>query len=205
MNKKISGVILAGGNGKRLNGLIKSKIIIEGKTIISRIIEQFDGLFDEILIITNAPEEFAEYSDCKITGDHFINKGPLGGIHSALKAAGCETLFIIAGDMPFIRKDFIVKQIEYFYNNGCDILVPRIDNYIEPLHGIYRKSVVLALEDYLEAGKNCAIREFFKMADIQYMDFAASEESKRAFTNINSPSDILIVKQLPGLPGKTFQ
>jgi molybdopterin-guanine dinucleotide biosynthesis protein A len=194
MDKKISAAILVGGTGKRLNGLVKSKIVIDGKTIISRITETFGDTFDDILIITNTPEEFSEFSDCKIIGDQFKDKGPLGGIHSALKNSVNESLFIVAGDMPFLRNEIITKQIDHFNNLDCDILIPKIDNLIEPLHGIYRKSIILKLEEFLETGKNCAIREFFKMVNVQYLDFAASEESKRAFTNINSPSDIFRIR-----------
>jgi molybdopterin-guanine dinucleotide biosynthesis protein A len=190
MDKNISAAILAGGGGKRLNGLIKSKIVIEGKTIISRIIEAFGDTFDEIIIVSNTPAEFSEFCNCKIVGDQFLNKGPLGGIHAALKNTGNESLFIVAGDMPFLRKELIVEQIAYFNNIDCDILIPKLDKFIEPLHGIYRKSISSKLEACLESGKNYAIHEFFKMVNVQYMDFAGSEDSKRAFTNINSVFDI---------------
>jgi molybdopterin-guanine dinucleotide biosynthesis protein A len=198
MDKNISAAVLAGGSGKRLNGIVKSKIVIEGKTIISRIIETFGDTFDEIMIVTNMPGEFSEFSDCKIIGDQYLNKGPLGGIHSALKNSSNESLFIVAGDMPFLRKEIITKQIDCFNNLDCDILIPEIDNFIEPLHGIYRKSVSLKLEEFLETGKNCAIHEFFKIVNVKYLDFGGSEESKKAFTNINSPSDIFNIRQHPG-------
>jgi molybdopterin-guanine dinucleotide biosynthesis protein A len=81
MAHNISGVILAGGASKRFNDIIKTKIVIDGKTIISRIIETIDDIFDEIIIVTNTPDEFKEYANCRIIGDQFLNKGPLGGIH----------------------------------------------------------------------------------------------------------------------------
>jgi molybdopterin-guanine dinucleotide biosynthesis protein A len=198
MSKNISAAVLAGGRGKRLNGINKSKIVIDGKTIISRIIETLDNTFEEIIIVSNTPSEFKEFSDCNIIPDQFRNRGPISGIHSALKNTDCEALFIVAGDMPFLSKELIDKQIEYFNIIVCDILVPKIDKFIEPLHGIYRKSIVLKLEEFLEAGNNYAIHEFFKIVNVQYLDFGGSEESKRAFTNINSPSDILTVKQQSG-------
>jgi molybdopterin-guanine dinucleotide biosynthesis protein A len=198
MRKNISAAILAGGRGKRFNGINKSKIVIDGKTIISRIIETLDNTFEEIIIVSNIPSEFKEFSNCNVIRDQFLNRGPLSGIHSALKNTACEALFIVAGDMPFLRKEIIDKQIDYFNKINCDILVPKIDKFIEPLHGIYRKSIVLKLEEFLEQGNNYAIHEFFKIVNMQYLDFGRSEESKRAFTNINSPSDILYVKQHSG-------
>lgn len=191
MRNNISAAILAGGTGKRLNGLIKSKIIIGGKTIISRIIETCNDIFEEIVIVSNTPAEFNEFSNCKIFGDQFINRGPLGGIHSALKNSSGEALFIVAGDMPFLKKELIAKQIDCFNNMDCDILIPKIDNLIEPLHGIYRKSILLKLEEFLWAEKNYAIHKFFTNVNVQYLDFGGYEELNKAFTNINSPADII--------------
>jgi molybdopterin-guanine dinucleotide biosynthesis protein A len=198
MVRNISAVILAGGNSTRFNGIIKSKIVIDGKTIISRIIETLGGIFDEVIIVTNTPDEFREYNSCKIIGDQFLNKGPLGGIHSALSDTVREAVFVVAGDMPMLDKNIIIRQINFFENNKCDILIPQINQYIEPLHGIYRKTLAPILREYLEGENNNAIREFFKKADVNYMQFKESEKYHRAFTNINSPSDIREVNKLLG-------
>jgi molybdopterin-guanine dinucleotide biosynthesis protein A len=195
MIKNTSAAILAGGSGKRFDGLIKSNIVIEGKKIISRIIDTFDDTFDEIFIVSNTPEEFKEFSDCNIIGDQFKNRGPLAGIHSALKNTGSEALFIVAGDMPFLRKELIVKQIDFFNKRECDILIPRIGKFIEPLHGIYRRSIILRLEEFLMEGGNYSVRGFFKKVNVQYLDYVGSEETKRAFTNINSPAELFIIRQ----------
>jgi molybdenum cofactor guanylyltransferase len=196
MIKNISGVVLAGGASSRFKGIIKSKIVIDGRTIIARITETLDELFDEIIIVTNLPEEFKEYSNCKIIGDRIINKGPLGGIHAALKETDREALFVVAGDMPLIDKDYIIRQVDFYMNNVCEVLIPSVNDYIEPLHGIYKKTIIPVLEEYLESEKNYAIRDFFKIADVRYLEFEDCLKSVKAFTNINSPADIIKVKKL---------
>ena len=190
MRKNISGVILAGGAGKRFKGIIKPKILVEGKTIISRIFESFDDIFNEIIIVTNAPDEFIGYGPCKITGDQFMNKGPLGGIHAALKMTGSEAIFVVAGDMPYLDKNYITRQIESFAHGNCEVLIPKINKFIEPLHGIYSRSILNLLEDYLINNKDNAIHKFIGLTDVRYMQIADSEDSSRAFMNINSPTDI---------------
>jgi molybdopterin-guanine dinucleotide biosynthesis protein A len=193
MADNIAGVILAGGASKRFNGIIKSKIMIEGKTIISRIIETLTNIFNEIIVVTNTPDEFKEYSKYKIIGDHFLNKGPLAGIHSALKESEKEAIFVVAGDMPLLDKEIIVRQIDFYNTNKCDVLIPQIDNYIEPLHGIYKRTLVRNIEDFLNGDNNYAVREFLKNADARYLQIEGSEKSRRAFTNINSPDDIPVI------------
>jgi molybdenum cofactor guanylyltransferase len=199
MVSDISGVILAGGTSKRFNGIIKAKIVIDGKTIISRIIETMSDIFDEIIIATNTPDEFQEYNEYKIVGDQFLNRGPLGGIHAALKESEREGIFAFASDMPLLDKEIIIRQMDFYNTNKYDILIPQIEQYIEPLHGIFNRTLIRILEDYLEGDNNYTMRAFFKSVDAHYFQIEGSEKNRRAFTNINSPSDIFIVKKLLGI------
>lgn len=195
MAGNISGVILAGGENRRFNGITKSKIVIDGKPIISRILDTINEIFNEIIIVTNSPEEFREYNNCKIASDHFLKAGPLGGIHAALKRTSNEALFVFAGDMPLLDKKLILSQINYFDDHKCDILIPRVSQYIEPLHAIYSIGILKTLEDYLLGNQNCAVREFFKKVEPHYLEFEDSAEIKKAFTNINSPLDISMAEK----------
>jgi molybdenum cofactor guanylyltransferase len=195
MVSNISGVILAGGASKRFNGIIKTRILIDGKTIISRIIDTIGEIFDEITIVTNAPEEFSEFSNYKIISDQFLNKGPLAGIHSALKVSEKEALFVFAGDMPLLDKEFIIKQIDYYNINKCEVLIPQINKYIEPLHGIYKKTIIRVLEEYIIVNHDYAVREFLKNVNVCYLQLEESEKTRSAFININSPYDVSIAEK----------
>ena len=195
----ISGVILAGGAGKRLNGIIKAKLVIHGKTVISMITDTLKDLFDEIIIVTNTPDEFKEYCMFKMFGDQYLNKGPLAGIHSAMTHSLCDTIFVVAGDMPLIEQDIIIRQIEFFYDNNFDVVIPRMNQFIEPLHGIYKKSLLRSLEQQLEGTNDNSIMSFLKKTNSGYLQFEESEKTKRAFLNINSSSDLIIVEKIAGL------
>jgi len=186
----ISGVILAGGSGNRYGGITKPNIVINGKTIISGIIETITDFFSEIIIVTNTPAEFSDYNRFKIIGDQFLNVGPLGGIHAALKASTCEAVFVFAGDMPGLDRKIIGRQLEYFQSHKCEVLIPAVGRNIEPLHAIYRLSVLKKMEDYLSGNNNYAVRDFLNCVDVKYLQFEETEEIKNAFTNINTPSDI---------------
>lgn len=199
MKRNISAVILAGGASSRFNGMLKPKIIIDGKMIITRILETISEFFDEIIIVTNTPLEYVDFKNCRLTGDHFQNKGPLSGIHAAMYESSKEALFVFAGDMPLIDKDYVISQINYYNRSNCEVLIPQIDDNIEPLHGIYRNSLRTTLEEYLKGDNDCAIREFFKVTEVCFMKIEGSEKSRNAFSNINSPSDVTRVNNLLGI------
>lgn len=190
MVSRISGVILAGGSNKRFGGLTKANIVIGGKTIISRIISTIRDLFNEIIIVTNNPEEFREFTQYKIIRDQYLKTGPLGGIHAALKASSEEAIFIFAGDMPFLDREIIAYQINEFYKFQYDVLIPEIDRFIEPLHAIYRKSVLNDLERFLSLGKSRAVRDLLSEVNAGFLKMPNTEKTKIAFANINSPSDL---------------
>lgn len=199
MIHNISGVILAGGANKRFDGMTKANIVIDGKTIMSRIIDTIKDIFDEIIIVTNTPEEFKEYINYKIVNDQILKAGPLGGIHAAIKTSSKEALFVFAGDMPLLDKKVIIRQIEFYKSHKCDILIPRINTYIEPLHAIYNISIIETLEDYLTGDHDYAVRKFYKRQNVRYMQLKGSEEISNAFININSPADIPITEKILGI------
>ena len=190
MRNRISGVILAGGSSKRFGGITKANVVVHGETIISRIISTISDLFNEIIIVTNKPEEFQEFIQYKMVEDQYLKAGPLGGIHAALKASSEDAIFVFAGDMPFLDKKIITYQINEFKKMETDVLIPEINQFIEPLHAIYRKSVLNDLEVYLSTGKSRAIRDFLSEVNVGYFQLPKTEKTKLAFANINSPSDL---------------
>jgi len=190
MENNISGVILAGGTSKRFGGITKANFVIGGKTIISGIICTVKDLFSEIIIVTNTPSEFQEFNQYKIIEDQYLKAGPLGGIHAALKSSSKDAIFVFAGDMPFLNKEIITDQINAFCKGACDVLIPKVDQFIEPLHAIYRKSVLKDLDRFLSDRKTRAVRDFLLEVNVGYLQIPKTETSNLAFTNINSPSDI---------------
>jgi len=190
MGRKISGTILAGGVASRLDGRIKPKIIIDGESIIARIMSVIREIFDEIIIVTNSPEEFSDFSFCKLVQDEIPGAGPLGGIHAAMKVSSNDSIFVFAGDMPFLDKEIILSQIEAYTSAGCDVLIPEIEERIEPLHSIFRISLAENIAAYLNGHQGNAVRDFIKLLNVQYLQFEGSEKNRKAFTNINSHRDI---------------
>jgi molybdopterin-guanine dinucleotide biosynthesis protein A len=190
MKNRISGVILAGGTNKRFGGITKANVVIGGKTIISRMISTISDLFDEIIIVTNNPIEFKDLTQYKIVQDLFLKAGPLGGIHAALKASSEDAIFVFAGDMPFLDKEIISDQINEFNKREYDVFIPKVDQFIEPLHAIYKNSVLNDLERFLSEGKSRAVRDFLSEENVGYLQIPNTEKTELAFSNINSPSDL---------------
>lgn len=186
---EIEAVVLAGGENRRFKGRVKASLLIDNKPIIEKTLDLFESLFTNITIITNNSAQFEKYSRFRMIPDIFLKVGPLGGIHAALNNTDLDAIFVIASDMPWVSKELVIKMVDRFSKSDCEVLLPRKDDFIEPLHAIYSKSVYQRLNKFLSTGSKYAIREFLVQTNVEYMDLENIQFDSRAFININTPDD----------------
>ncbi|MCK4488044.1 MAG: molybdenum cofactor guanylyltransferase [Desulfobacterales bacterium] len=129
MRNNIAGAILAGGNNLRMKGRNKSFLKINGTPLIQKTISLFKRLFEEIIIVTNCPPDYALYKkDALIVTDILKNKGPLGGIHTGLTRATKKRVFFAACDMPFLEEGLIKRILDISEDSEGYAVIP----YVEP-------------------------------------------------------------------------
>ena len=187
----VAAAIIAGGKNTRMAGKNKAFIKINNTLVIHRTIDILMGIFDEILLVTNSPEDFKMYGkDTRIVSDIIKDIGPLGGIHSALSHTAKDGVFFVACDMPFLHNDLIREQLEYFNKAHCDALVPRIKGEIEPLHSIYKKNLKDALRVFIEKTDNRSVRSFLKTINTEYWYLADTPFYRNIFKNLNASEDV---------------
>jgi len=189
-NKDITCAVLAGGKSKRMNGENKALIEIGQHSNLEKIIRLSEKYFFETILIANSHNRFGDLKNLKIYHDVFENIGPLGGIHSALVNSSTEFVFLLPCDMPFINERLVLEEINEFKKNNCDIIVPRIGEFFEPLHSIYSVHVADKLAHHIQNTKDLSVRSFFNSVKIYYWDLENTEEIQRSFININTPKDI---------------
>ncbi len=189
-NNEISCAVLAGGKSRRLNGENKALLKVGEKSNLEKIIAFAEKYFSENIIISNHPLLYAQYKTVKIFKDIFTDIGPLGGIHSALKNAKGKAVFFFPCDMPFINTDLVEKELEEFNERNCDIIVPKIKEFYEPLHSIYSVSVIDELEDHIRNTTDLSVRSFFPKANVYFWELEDNEANRKSFININTKHDL---------------
>lgn len=185
-----TGVILAGGENRRYGGKPKTSIIIDGTTIIERTTGILNQLFDSVVIVTNHPEHYTEYRECRFTSDIFRGAGPLGGLHAAMTAVETEALLMVAGDMPYVSAAMIDQLIGSWKKLACEAVIPLHNGHMEPLFALYSVSLKRRLEEFLTLGRSFAIRDFLKLVETEYFEIDIKEYERNPFANINSPHDL---------------
>ena len=191
----ISGVILAGGESQRM-GSDKSLLPLQGARFIDHIYARLSSLFDEVLIVTNSPELYQELP-CRKVPDIYLKQGALGGIHAGLSQAQQPRAFVVGCDMPFVS-EMMVRKICSHDKQG-DLILPLSSGGHEPLHALYEKSCLPAMEQVLEAGHK-RIMKFFsqvKVVEIPAAELLPLDPQEKSFCNINTPDEYFRLRGLP--------
>lgn len=194
MTQSISGVILAGGENRRFP-VLKGFVKIYGGTIIGKNLSLLKETFPEVLISTNAPEIYFSLG-VKLIGDVLPSKGPMSGIYSALINIKGDCVFVLACDMPFVKKEIIELVCEKHVasvklDNTVCATVPVCNGEPQPLFGVYCKTVLPYFEDRILSGKT-GLKRLLGEVNTNFVnesDIRAVDPEGRSFVNINTVED----------------
>ena len=185
-----TGVILAGGQNTRFNGKEKAFIQIEQRQVLDRILYVFRDLFDDIILVTKAPDKYLAW-DVTLATDIYPHRSSLTGIHTGLFYAASPYAFFTACDMPFLKKE-VVNTIIGGIEPGVDVIIPETADGLEPLCAVYSKSCLRSAEQNLRK-HDLKIQQFFKkvrVKKIQEAELRGKDPGLISFFNINTPADL---------------
>jgi len=189
MKKNMTGIILAGGKNSRM-GMEKAFLKIGGIRLIDRILGVYKEIFTEIIIVTNEPLAYTEFTETIIVTDIYKEKGALGGIYTGLFFASHDYSFVVACDMPFLNKDFIIYLTELAGN--YDIVVPQLPEGFQALHAVYSQNCLSTIESLLIADK-LKITAFYKEMRVLIITeekIKPFNKNGLLFLNINTREDL---------------
>lgn len=199
MNKesaKLTGVILAGGQNRRMNGRSKALLTIGGQTFLSRQLSEMSRVCSELLLIapdrTPFERELEPYGErVRIEADLHPGLGPLAGLETAMTMALGEVLWVVGCDMPFLSADAAVALEELRQQERTELAVPRLGEKLHPLHGVYHRCGLPVLQSMLTEG-NFRVMDFIGRMNASIADGAFFEDRgvRTDFAqNINNPDD----------------
>jgi molybdopterin-guanine dinucleotide biosynthesis protein A len=186
--QEVTGVILAGGKSTRY-GTNKAFVRVEGVPLIERVIEVMGSVFENLLLITNTPEEYAHLR-LPMVEDVIKGRGPLGGIYTGLRSISTKAGFFVACDMPFLNPSLIRRVVEM--QGDSDAVVPRVGKWVEPLLSLYAKTCLVAIEELIDSG-NIQILRFFQKVHVRYVQeevLRSFDPQLRCLANVNRPEDL---------------
>jgi molybdopterin-guanine dinucleotide biosynthesis protein A len=185
----VAGFILAGGKSTRM-GMDKAFVGFDGCTLLARALDLVHSVTSNVYIV-GAQEKFSGFAP--VVEDIFHDRGPLGGIHAALRSSVTELNLMLAVDMPFVTSPFLQYLIsEARAAGGASVVVPRSDDRRQPLCAVYRRSFANAAEMGLLAGRN-KIDLLFEEAETRVIGKAELDRmgfSSSIFRNLNTLEEL---------------
>lgn len=189
----VTGVILAGGKSTRY-GENKALVKVGGTSLIEQVVRVMQSQFSRVLLVTNSPREYS-HLNLPMHRDLIPGLGPLSGIHTGLSLISGEAAFFAACDMPALNPDLIGYMLSV--REDFDVVIPRIGKNVEPLHAIYHRRCLPAIERLIKA-RGHRIIQFFGEVSVRYVD---EDEIRRvdpgcwSFFNINRPEELEALKK----------
>jgi molybdenum cofactor guanylyltransferase len=188
----ITGLILAGGQGRRMGGVDKGLKLLRGKPMVAWVKERLQPQVAELLI--NANQNLDEYArlglpviEDKVGGF----AGPLAGLHRGLETAAHPYVATAPCDSPFLPLDLVARLYAGLRAAGAQLAVARTGDQPHPVFCLCERALLDHLGSFLGNGgrKIDAWYSTLRVAEIAFDDQAA------AFSNINTPEELLAFEQ----------
>lgn len=192
MSKKINktdvtGVILAGGQARRMQGKDKGLVLLNNKPMVEYVIESLKPQVGKLLINANRNLEKYSAHGFDIVSDELSGyHGPLAGMASALNTVTTAYMLTAPCDSPFIANDLAERLINALKTDGADISVAHNGERIQPVFCLMKKELLSSINDFLNSGER-KIDKWFNQHKLAIADFS---DNSKTFDNLNTIEDI---------------
>ena len=187
MNAEITGVILAGGQGRRMGTVDKGLRELRGKAMAAWVIERFAPQVDEVLINANQNlDVYARFGYRVIPDEIGGFAGPLAGLQRGLSEASHPLVATSPCDTPFLPADLVARLHAALEADAAQLAVARTGDQPHPVFCVCRRDVLPHLTAFLQQGgrKIDAWYATLKVVEVVF------DDQPDAFSNINTPSEL---------------
>jgi|TARA_B100000315_G_scaffold260592_1_gene323270 molybdopterin-guanine dinucleotide biosynthesis protein A len=179
-------------------GTNKALLQIEGKPLISHVIDALEIIVEDILLVVSkrqSPNEYEKYfggSNVKIRQDSVETQSPLIGFLTGLSHVSAEYVCVLSCDLPFANPRILERLFRM--GVGFDAAIPKWPGgNLEPLYAVYNTARALhATQSSIVAGElsnKDMIKRLRKIRVISTEDLMV-DEHPLSFMNVNTPTDL---------------
>ncbi len=200
--RRITGVVLAGGEGRRLGGVDKGLQLYAGKPLVEQALARLAPQVGRLMISANRHLDTYRALGRPVWPDDIEapdSQGPLAGIATAL--GHCETPYLVTVpcDVPHFPMDLLTRLIRALQDSDTDLAIAATAGSgttapsLHPTFCLMKASLRGDLLASLSAGER-SIRRWAQRHRLAVATF----DDPNAFFNINTPEDLARVATPPG-------
>lgn len=183
----ITGIVLAGGQGRRMGSVDKGLVELDGRALVAHVIDRLGPQVAALVINANQNRDrYAAFGHAVVADAIGGFAGPLAGLHAGLSAATTPYVVTSPCDSPFLPHDLVERLAAAFDQTPLDLAVARTFDQPHPVFSLVKRSVLPHLEAFLRAGgrKIDAWYRTLRVAEVSFDDEAD------AFRNINTAAEL---------------
>ena len=187
INDRVTGLILAGGQGRRMGGVDKGLQIFRGKRLVDHVYERLAPQVGGIIINANQNHDAYKSFGVRVVSDAIGNfAGPLAGLHAGLSVSRRPYLASVPCDSPFLPEDLVERLMARLNESGAELAVAKTGDQPHPVFCLARRSVLEHLTNFLKGGGR-KIDAWYASLDVVEVDF---DDQAEAFSNINTREEL---------------
>lgn len=141
MTDGFSLAILAGGSGRRLGGCVKPLALLNGETLIHRIVKCLGGPAEDVFLVAPASLQARLAAHGKVVLD--AGEGPGRAVYAAAQGTKADWLFVVAGD--HVAPSALLFERLWALRGTTDAVVVEADGRLQGTYALFRRAAVLDL------------------------------------------------------------
>lgn len=190
-NDEITGVVLAGGQGRRMGGMDKGLLEFAGQTLIEHVLQKLTPQLKNFVINANRNQQrYSSYGD--VISDSVSDfAGPLAGILAAMEHVDSRYVLCVPCDSPFLPPTLVERMWRQLNAHMASIAVAHDGSRLQPVFALIDRQLQDSLRDYLHSGER-KIDRWYEQHNMVTVDFSDSPDT---FININCAEELAQISQ----------
>jgi molybdenum cofactor guanylyltransferase len=183
----ITGIVLAGGMGRRMGGVDKGLVDLDGRPMVAHVIARLAPQVGTLLINANQNlDRYAAFGYPVVPDAVGGFAGPLAGLHAGMSQATSTHVVTVPCDSPFLPADLAARLASGMELEDAQLAVARTGDQPHPVFALARRDVLPHLADFLAGGgrKIDAWYGTLRIVEVQF------DDEELAFRNINTATEL---------------
>ena len=184
---EITGIVLAGGMGRRMGGIDKGLVELDGRPMVAHVLARLAPQVGAVLINANQNgDRYAQFGYPVIADAVGGFAGPLAGLHAGMSEAKTPLVVTVPCDSPFLPMDLVARLATAIARDDAQLAVAQTLGQPHPVFALVRRDVLPHLASFLRGGgrKIDAWYASLRVALVPFDDVAD------AFRNINTAAEL---------------
>jgi molybdenum cofactor guanylyltransferase len=183
----VTGIVLAGGQGRRMGGVDKGWVELAGEPMIAHVLRRLAPQVDDILINANQNLDRYRALGHPVVADSVGGfAGPLAGLHAGLTRATRQLVVTVPCDSPFLPPDLVARLHAALVADDAQLAVAKTFDQPHPVFALVRRDVLPGLASFLEAGGRKIDAWYAALAVVE----VPFDDEADAFRNINTADEL---------------